>query len=108
VLVLGLVKIDWIKGEQLEICSPDISVSRISGGYRDKIYQISIKYLTDSIRILKTVLLYPRQRPFKIHWGDFPSSAPCVQSLRKCVLVPYGMHGRVNKDFHQIAHVTWI
>jgi len=29
------------------------------------------------------------------------------RSLRKCVLVPYGMHLR-GYVFHHIAHVTWI
>jgi len=28
------------------------------------------------------------------------------RSLRKCVLVQYGMNERVNKVLHQIAHVT--
>jgi len=46
----------------LEICTPDIRISRMSAGYtgiingyQEKIDHISIKYLTDFGRILKTI-----------------------------------------------------
>jgi len=51
------------------------------------------------------VLLYPRQTSISNIQGRFPFFCTVRRGLRKCVLVLYGMHGRVGKVFHSVRSV---